>query len=552
MSLTTEPPVPLPEETPEPPPEPALSDESLAAILAAHAEWVRSFGKAGERADLTGADLSGRDLHDADLRGAALAEANLQDADLSEANLRAADLRGANLQGASLRDTILRDAHLQDANLAGVTGLLAGQLAGTNVCGAKLPDAIAKFDVLSQVADTSKTASAVFVSMLVGCGYTWLTIASTHDMGLITDSATSNLPVINTAIPIVGFYFVAPLLLLGLYLYFHLTIQRLWEQTAELPAIFPDGRSLDRRLPSWLINGLIHPQFHHLKETRPALSWLQEQFAVVIGWWLVPITVFLIWGRYLRKHDHLGTACHVALVVVACSAAWLLYRLGVSTLRADPRELAVWRHPWRHRRTHFRFAGCLLMAAFLATVSYGAIEGVPVDRYGYLPEPVSPWNVRHVVPLALESLGYNPFADLEGTDLSTRPPNWDESRKNALAQVKGARLRGAHLRRARMHGAFLVNADLRDTGLWGARLPDADLRRARAAGANFSLANLQDARIEDADLRGARFDGANLAGAQLAGAHLEGVDLSRANGLTRAQVETAQMDGTTKLPEGLK
>ena len=58
-------------------------------ILEEHAEWLRSDGATGSRANLSGADL------------------------------RDADLKGANLIGADLRDADLRDAYLIGANLPG-------------------------------------------------------------------------------------------------------------------------------------------------------------------------------------------------------------------------------------------------------------------------------------------------------------------------------------------------------------------------------------------------------------------------------------------------
>jgi hypothetical protein len=48
--------------------------------------------------------------------------------------------------------------------------------------------------------------------------YSWLTIATTTDVRLVTNSASSPLPIIGTEIPVVGFYW-APALLLAMYLY---------------------------------------------------------------------------------------------------------------------------------------------------------------------------------------------------------------------------------------------------------------------------------------------------------------------------------------------
>ena len=66
-----------------------------------------------------------------------------------------------------------------------------------------------------------------------------------HRLALLTNSGSSPLPIIQTKVPIAGFYWAAPAILLALYCYLHLYLQRLWEGMANLPAIFLDGRKLD-------------------------------------------------------------------------------------------------------------------------------------------------------------------------------------------------------------------------------------------------------------------------------------------------------------------
>ena len=46
-----------------------------------------------------------------------------------------------------------------------------------------------------------------------------------------------------------------------------------------------DGRSVDKKIPSWLLSGLLHPHFRHLKHRRPPLSWLQERLSIFASWW---------------------------------------------------------------------------------------------------------------------------------------------------------------------------------------------------------------------------------------------------------------------------
>src|SRR5262249_10903179 len=155
-----------------------------------------------------------------------------------------AKLANCNLAGADLREAVLRGA-----DLSGISGVLQPeQLGGADLAGAKLPDSLADlFNDLDVAKGISGNAQKLFVAMLSPCLYSWLTIATTTDVSLVTNRASSPLPIIQTSIPIVGFYVVAPLLLLGVYFYFHLYLQKLWDEMGSLPAIFPDGRPLQAK-----------------------------------------------------------------------------------------------------------------------------------------------------------------------------------------------------------------------------------------------------------------------------------------------------------------
>ena len=111
----------------------------------------------------------------------------------SASDLRAEELRGRDLRG-------------QD--LTKVEGLLPEHLAGADLTRAKLPDEIDKFPALEQVKAISAEARKIFIGLLAACVYSWLVIGTTTDVALILNTASSPLPIINTAIPIAGFYMV--------------------------------------------------------------------------------------------------------------------------------------------------------------------------------------------------------------------------------------------------------------------------------------------------------------------------------------------------------
>lgn len=549
-------------------------------ILEAHRTWLSSGGKAGQKAILRQADLSGLSLFQHDLRFA----------DFHRANLQSADLKEANLYG-----TRLEEANLQDADLTGAKGLLASQLAGANVSGAKLPEDIDKFEGLNYVAEASQHARKLFFYMLLACVYCWLTFATIKDAALLTNTASSTLPIIGTPIPIVGFYWAAPMLILCIYLYFHLYLQRLWEALVELPAIFPDGKPLPQTAYPWLLNGFVWAYFYRLKTIRPHLSRLQNFLFIILAWWLVPLTLFFFWLRYLPAHDWTTTSLHIGLVVLGIVASIAFSWLTRSTLLLQEKRPYSWKKKLQDART-FKCGGLVLGIGFTGVVFYflslGAIEGerlvhpsalidltgghLSYSQYGGVKD-LNYSGIRIFIPKAMEVFGHSPFANLVDAELSIKPPHWTSGVEEEIASVKGASLREKNLRHANatrvflaranltaanlkcayLYQANLVEAILERANLDQAYLSEANLVAAKLRGANLSRAKLFRANLLWADLRGtdlseANLREANLGKADLHKANLRGMDLSGVIGLTREQVQSAAIDENTKLPDYLK
>ena len=121
-------------------------------------------------------------------------------------------------------------------------------------------------------------------------------------------------------------------------------------------------------------------------------------------------------------------------------------------------------------------------------------------------------------------IGYSTFSNFRGTDVSTRPENWDG---RDITFVKGADLENRNLQYADAYRAFLAKANLQRADLSGANLMDADLRDADMRKANLHEANLHGADLTDADLRGANLHGATLAGVSLVNSDLRNADFRR-------------------------
>jgi uncharacterized protein YjbI with pentapeptide repeats len=103
----------------------------------------------------------------------------------------------------------------------------------------------------------------------------------------------------------------------------------------------------------------------------------------------------------------------------------------------------------------------------------------------------------------------------------------------------------------------LAGANLDNTCVKGGNLENADFSNVHAVLMCMSYADFKNVSFRGADLAGANLAHANLDGADFTGATLsitsfKGTDLTKAKGLTQAQLNTACGDADTKAPAGMK
>jgi uncharacterized protein YjbI with pentapeptide repeats len=528
-----------------------LTRKDLREIIENHVLWLDSLGESGNRADFSGKNLAYADLVDARLPEAHLQKANLKAADLTLADLRGATLVQANLAEATLLGTQLQQASLQAADMQGATGLLSPQLAGTNLFGAVLPESISPIEGLKLVRGTAEKAGWLMCLTLLLEGLVWLRIFTTPDSQLVKNSSALPFSGWQSTLPFIPFYLFGPVVILSLYLCFHLYMQRLWDGIAQLPAIFPDGRKLDACLP-WFARWSARMHFKWLRSTRSPLAFLEAGIAILLLYWVAPATTLLFWARYLTLEDLRGTTLHILLVAGAVAAAMNFPRMagkafGLDTSRLSTEQKASARKIALGIRAVPPSIGFLL---FL--VSIGTFLGVPHDYRGTAESPAS--GIRSWAPDVLWTFGYNPFAQLTEAEVSTKPPGWT-GRDEEIALVTGANLNRLKLRYIQAYGAFLVKAHLWRTDLRNAYLSEADLReanlrqvdlrfavldRAKLARAALPEVDLRNANLDRADLRDANLSFAVLSDATLLDATLDGVNLYKSD-LHSAQLQRASL-----------
>jgi uncharacterized protein YjbI with pentapeptide repeats len=481
---------------------------------------------------------------------------------------RPEELRGADLSGQDLRD---------------VPGLLPEHLAGAVLTGATLPDHLARFEALGQVAAISSEARKIFIGLLAACVYSWLVIGTTKDVALILNTSSSPLPIINAPIPITGFYVVGATLVAAIYCYFHFYLQPLWRALATLPAVFRDGVTQDDKTDPWQLTNLVRTEFAQLRATAPPLTRLENRLSIVMAWWLVPVTLFALWARYLPAHDLGGLTWLAFLIGATTFFGRHTFRLARATLRGE--MPAAGRTPpggrsqtllSRALRELSRLRGGQVLIWFLlpflimVAFSISASTQSPRDAQGNVvvlslgaPEHA----LREIDPTPAKLLNFvrvRTYADLREVEVAQRPQdwggqNWGEIKRVELrdrnlafadatsaflanANLRGATLTGAQLGFAQLQGADLRTAQLQDGVLWHAQLQGALLAEARLQRANLTSANLQGADLSSAALWSAILSRANLHGANLRGAELQGADLRFAQ-LQGADLKSAQLQG---------
>ena len=229
-----------------------------------------------------------------------------------------------------------------------------------------------------------------------------------------------------------------------------------------------------------------------------------------MAWWLVPVTLFALWARYLPAHDLGGLT-------------WLAFLIGATTffgrhtfrLARDPaRGGAAGRvtPPGGRSRTLLsrvlrelpRLRGGQIIIWFLLPflimvgLSVSASTQSPRDADGSAVSSLSTpeHGSREINPTPAKLLNFvriRTYADLREAELAQMPQDWDGQH---WGEIKRVELRDRNLAFAEATSAFLANADLRGATLTGAQLGFAQLQ-----GADLRAAQLQDGVLWHAQLQ---------------------------------------------------
>ena len=335
----------------------------------------------------------------------------------------------------------------------------------------------------------------------------------------------------------------APLILLGIFLWFHLYLQRLWEEVAILPAIFPDGKPLDQKVFPWLLSGFFRAYIPLLKTNLPDLFVLQFIASLVLAWCLTPFILSQFWIRSLPTHDGMLMDFLGSIFSIALGFGIYFFSLTRITLYKNP------------QRPKILLVSLIIGICFIVITAQINLATVGITRTQPWPVIVmnsKEYTARQNTPLTLDipeiylflgnignnilkiaqDLGLRTYAEFQSEEL-TKIPEYLNGDVEDISKVRGTYWGGENLRFARAEYVFWVNSNFPAANLSHSYLFSIDLR-----GSKFERANLTGA-VLAVNLKEGKLLGANLTNAYLTGKYRK-VDFRGAN-LEKAIIRSSKM-----------
>jgi uncharacterized protein YjbI with pentapeptide repeats len=381
------------------------------------------------------------------------------------------------------------------------------------------------------------------------------------------------LPFLNIELPLLAFFFLAPILFIVVHAYTLVHLVMLTDKAKRFHEALHDSRrkvdaaareSLQWQLPSNIfIQFLVGPpgiRGGPFGVALRAIAWITLVIAPV----LLLLTMQV---QFLPFHSSFITwTQRIALIVDLLLLGWLWRKILSGRELGGPFR-ASWAWPI------FGFALALAVILFSWTVatfpgewqeaqrSGSRVSGFPYSLHDWafdLPFDPATGRRRSLLSNTLVLPDLNIYDGLKIDDpekIKWRKFVFVASRRDLRGAVfdgavlprvdfTGADLRGASLWHAQVQSASFDFAQLQGALLRGAHLQGATFQTAQLQGASLELAHLQGALLVAAQLQGASLDDANLEGALLDLAELQGASLYGTE-LQGASLENAQLEGSS-------
>jgi uncharacterized protein YjbI with pentapeptide repeats len=404
------------------------------------------------------------------------------------------------------------------------------------------------------VDDAASVSGGLWLSYLFVLFYLAVAAGAVTHADLFLENAVK-LPFLNIELPLLAFFFLAPILFIIVHAYTLVHLVMLTEKTKRYDqALHDPARQVTdtrRAILQWQLPGNIFIQFlAGPKELRT--GWFGWALRVIAWITLViaPVLLLLLMQvQFLPYHSMFITWSHRLALLADLILIWWLWRKILSGHRTD-------KHPsfWRVF-TKNAFAGelsvsVILFATLSATIPNEWLENhftrvdqlkVPVSVHDLVfNSPIDDVSRRRWLPFSstLVLSGLNIYEALKIDD-----PDKVKGR-DYIFRASGRDLSGAIFDFATLPKVDFKGTDLQNAGFQQAQLQGDSFDRANLRGARFFGAQLQNASLSGAQLQSARLDAAQLQGSVLTFAHLQGASLDLAH-LQGALLDSADLEGAS-------
>lgn len=380
--------------------------------------------------------------------------------------------------------------------------------------------------LIENIAEASRNARKIYFLYLAFLTYCVLTVLGTSDRAIILDEK-AHLPIVSIDVSLNGFFIMAPIIAVVVFVYFQLYLHRLKGLINDLRTNYAEIQR--GRLYPWMINISEEPD--------PGLIGKLQLITVNFSLWIsLPIVLSLLAFLYIKKHEPFWSYVVGSLSIASTLVAvwfWWKYEPG----------------RFRDKLTRVTATGFVAICIILMFQIFTLTVLMPLARDEVIPQFLRPYLC---INLSYEKLVSAPKTDSKQIPWQRMGSSHLEGADLRFSVLKKADLRSAHLKGARLNGAVLDEANLKNAKLSRANLVDASLKKAILEAADLAGVYLSRADLSEADLRGANLTGADLELTNLTGANLISTNLTEVEKLTVEQLGKVRSLFAAKLAPALK
>jgi uncharacterized protein YjbI with pentapeptide repeats len=431
------------------------------------------------------------------------------------------------------------------------------------------------------VDDSAARLSTVWVSFIVFALYLEVAAGSTTDRQLLLEQPMT-LPVLNINLPLLGFFLLAPVLLVIFHAYLLLQVLLLartaavYDEAVQRSSLAESDRA---RVQQRLSNTLFAQIFAGSPRERRGVVGVLLRVMAWVTLAIAPAFVLLTFEvQFIPYHSGAVTWTHRVLIAIDMTIVLLLWRAVF-----NPERDVLWHEIIEPRPALFTAIAVVLFSNMFVTfpgelpaswMRFGdeivrdcnpLLGGTGFKDRILVPREIlvdGEWLVK--IEAATKEKGQKAnegprsrnfrsrdlrcgqfdFADLRRSDFTEA--NLQGARFSS-AELQGAvltwaQIEGANFSYAKLQESSFRNASFPASDFRSAQLQGADLSWAHADGSNFDFARMEGASLWQATLRGSTFDWAYLQGANFWNAKLQGAQLLDAQ-LEGARLDKAQLQG---------